>query len=347
MPGTIAHRAVVPCRNGKRDLPVQNVKTSLIRQATLGAMFVLLTGCALKLTTPGGSQSPASSSPNEQPKTVEYRDDGFRDQLSAGCESAAECESVRDKANARHDECKATIKKLKWGSQERESVDWQCDNFTDPDRRTASKMFEEAESRDRRADRAAAYEHQKAERERVNAERLAEQRAESEARNHARQAKRDAKAAAKAALLESAEQPEFAIPVLSTRICKSQDTLALLKDDMRTEKRQTRESGVMDMGNRRALVEAMDVERADIKRYKKELRSKFNASPRSCKSKVHKRILECQAVYHPSTYSREERNAVRAGTATHDELFAQHVQEQRCEEPFGTYVDILSARIYR
>ena len=310
--------------------------------AKSGAICVLMTGCALKLTAPGGSTGVSSSSSRT---SMEINDPALTKKLDAGCTTDAQCQELIDEAQRRYDECAGIG-----------LYSARCYSFRQPELTRAKKLLAalhpptykvQIGGREFEGTREEIQEAREAERKAKRAAAEQAERDEREARQRARQEQREAKEAAVAAVREAAAKPEFAIPVLSARICKSKDTLALLKDDLRREKRITRESGVMDLANRRAIVETMDTERADIKRYKRVLRTEFNASPRSCNGQVHKRILECQAGFHPSTYTAEEQRSIQQGNATHDELFARHVHEQRCEEPFGTYVDILDAGIYR
>ena len=270
--------------------------------------------------------------------------DDFREkELARGCRTEAQCEALLARALERQSGCKDnTVGYLRCSDTARDVADARAMLRERVDARRSREQKERLQAQ------VANREARRAEEQRQREERNVEIRAEHAREREARQADLDAQRAKEEHLRSLAQDPEYAVPVLSALLCDSQQGLASAKQQDREQRRVDRRSGVVDLAQRRSDTEVIMDWEQDVKAYRAAIR-RLGARPLPCDD-TYRELLACaeQAAATGTTgatMSRAEATAYMRGARAHEEHVRSVRSAEPCVEPMATYGAIYSARV--
>jgi exonuclease VII large subunit len=265
----------------------------------------------------------------------------FRERLDRGCFTQEECEQLIEDANDRVRNCRIKYTCDAYKKDHKEAVDLSYE--------LERKIAEQKRIERQRAgeQRRAEEQREREEQQRQRKEEYAEQERQIEESIATEKAEKDEKEARLEELRHKAKVKEYAIPVIRAIICDLKDTIEAYKDDLRRERRLEKKSGVIDLRNRRSIVESIDMYEDKIKDWKVLLKRGHGVAAQKCGDQ-YKRIMECRTrvVNYPQggqgsvQFTPEERERIFKGQATTTEIMNEHEQKGLCEEPLQTYADI-------
>jgi hypothetical protein len=266
--------------------------------------------------------------------TLAMQDDGFRDELARGCRTEQQCQALAERAAERRRSCKdntigyvrcddaaadlrqANALRHRGTNGNASVVADDGESHAEAQARfTRAQQKTDVENRQRGAEVQAAaradYAARKAEQARLTDEARVAREAREEAARQAAADAESARAARRAELDEFASQAKYAVPVASALLCRARHDLEDIQASCAEERRIDRLSGTVNLSERRSCTVDIEASKAVVRRHQETLQ-RHRARARACGDES-RQIIEC------------------AG------------RSERCEEPFGTYAEIIDA----
>jgi len=276
-------------------------------------------------------------------RTMFLQADNFREtKLKRGCSTEDQCQQLVTEARQRKAKCKPNMIGFipcAEAENDLQAVYALRDEVRKHDKEK-KQLERHAEIRKRLDEKAAQRAAQKQELAEITEAAKLERREQADREAEAQQAREDWRAD----LRQKAYLAEFAVPTVSAIICDLKETIRLLKVDLRAEKKIERRSGVINLGNRRAIAEMMTYHEEEVREWRVSLRRAHGKRPQKCSS-VHALADTCRDIPSPAVFNKEETEAIRNGDTDFHSLYEEHqasLSEVGCTEQIQTYTNIWS-----